>query len=287
MNKMAQRLLIFFVGPPILAAIIFLLPQYNHLAINALIVIFSAMGATELAVLLAQKKLIISKTEAAVLGAMPPLAMLLTVSFNFNSLLLPAIIAVAVSWLLLSNIFRADKLDATISRLAAGFFVLLYPGILLTWIVRMSHLKENSEFIIMTFLCAVFGCDSAAWATGMLFGKGNQGIIPASPNKSIAGFIGGIIAPIIICVGATQLVPGVFIPDRGFIAPVAGAILGLLTGIAATLGDLSESAIKRSSGLKDSGRIMPGRGGILDSIDSVALAAPVFYLTFRLLFAQP
>ena len=285
---MVQRLLIFFIGSPILAAIVLLLPQYNHLAINILIVLFSALGAAELSIMLAQKKINIGKAESAVLGSLAPLAMLLTVSFQFNSLLLPAIIAVAVSWLLLSNIIsRGDKLNASISRMTAGLSVLLYPGILMTWIVRMSSLEENAGIVIMTFLCVVFGGDSAAWAFGILFGKGNRGVIPVSPNKSVAGFIAGFTVPVVIGLGAALLLPRVFVPEQWIIAPVAGSAMGLLTGITGALGDLGESAIKRSSGLKDSGSIIPGRGGVLDSIDSVALAAPVFYLAFRLFFAQP
>jgi phosphatidate cytidylyltransferase len=136
----------------------------------------------------------------------------------------------------------------------------------------------------------VFANDGMAWLAGKLFGKGNQGVIPVSPQKSVAGFIGGTIASIIVGVGAALLFPAIFTPQYDFfsaIYPVAGALLGLLTGIAATCGDLGESAIKRSSGLKDSGHIIPGRGGVLDSIDSIALAAPVFYLAFSFIFVHP
>jgi phosphatidate cytidylyltransferase len=124
----------------------------------------------------------------------------------------------------------------------------------------------------------------------MLFGKGNRGIVPASPNKSVAGFIGGAFGTIVIGVGAVLIQPDVFILQNAVSgvpggAVTIGALLALLTGIAATLGDLAESAIKRSSGADDSGNIIPGRGGVLDSIDSVAFAAPVFYLLSSLLFA--
>jgi phosphatidate cytidylyltransferase len=64
----------------------------------------------------------------------------------------------------------------------------------------------------------------------------------------------------------------------------AGVLLGLCAGIAATLGDLSESVIKRSAGVKDSGSLILGRGGALDSIDSLALAAPIYYLVYQVLF---
>jgi phosphatidate cytidylyltransferase len=245
----------------------------------------------ELSVLIRQKNLNISKIEAAILGALPPLAMILIISFEVRALILPALIAVSVAWLLISRKFSRAALDSVINRMAAGCTVLLYPGILLTWLVRMSSWNEAySGIVILIFLGTVFSSDGLAWAAGMLFGKGNQGIVPASPNKSIAGFIGGAFASIVVGVGAALIWPKIFMPQHGSILEipvVAGAILGLLTGIAATLGDLGESAIKRSCGTKDSGGIIPGRGGVLDSTDSIALAAPVFYIMFSLLFAQP
>jgi phosphatidate cytidylyltransferase len=125
--------------------------------------------------------------------------------------------------------------------------------------------------------------DAAAWAAGLFLGKGNRGIIPASPNKSAAGFAGGLLASVVIGAGASCLIPEIFSSPRMPSLP-AGAILGLMTGAAATLGDLGESVLKRSAGLKDSGFIIPGRGGILDSIDSLAAAAPVYYILYRLLF---
>jgi phosphatidate cytidylyltransferase len=64
----------------------------------------------------------------------------------------------------------------------------------------------------------------------------------------------------------------------------SGILLGIACGLAVVLGDLAESAIKRSCDMKDSGFIVPGRGGILDSTDSIALTAPVFYVLYRFFF---
>jgi phosphatidate cytidylyltransferase len=282
----------FFIGLPAIVALVLLLPHYHHLAFNILVVIFSSLGAVELSVMLAQKQLCIPKVEAAILGALPPLSMLLTVCFNFHGLLFPAVIAVAVSWLLISRVFsRGRALDNFINRFVAGCAVLLYPGMLFTWLVRMSRWEDISGTVILVFVCTVFAGDSSAWAAGMLFGRGNRGIIPVSPNKSVAGYIGGGLASIAVCTGAAILLPEIFPPQYGNsllkIPAVIGALLGLATGIAAALGDLGESAIKRSSGIKDSGSLIPGRGGVLDSVDSISLAAPVFYLVFILLFSHP
>jgi phosphatidate cytidylyltransferase len=287
MKNLAQRLLVFALGVPAIIAIVMLLPHYHHLVFNLLVTIFCVLGAAEFSGMLSQKKMSIPKKEAAVFGALPPLAMILVVSFGVSSLLIPVVFAAVAVWLLLSRTFsRGEALENFIYRFAAGLAALIYPGMLLAWIVRIS---QWDGIIILTFLFMVFSGDGLAWALGMMFGKGNQGLIPASPNKSIAGFIGAIIAPIIVGVGAALIWPGVFVPKCSSIlgnSIAAGFIVGLLTGAAAILGDLGESAIKRSSGIKDSGSIIPGRGGVLDSIDSLALAAPVFYLVFNLLFSQ-
>jgi phosphatidate cytidylyltransferase len=291
MKKIIQRLLVFFIGLPIIFAMVFLLPQYRHLAFNLFATVLSALGAMEFSVLLAQKKLIITKIEAAILGALPPLVMILDINLGLSDILFHIVFTAVVSWLLISRVFyRANMLDNLLNQLAAGFAVLLYPGMLMAWPIRISLWEKNASVIILIFLVVVFFTDGVAWVTGMLFGKGNQGILAVSPNKSIAGFIGGAIASIVIGAGAALLCPDVFVPRFDSIMGipfVAGALLGLLTGAASVLGDLGESAIKRSSGLKDSGNIIPGRGGVLDSIDSIALAGPVYYLVFSLLFIQP
>ena len=114
----------------------------------------------------------------------------------------------------------------------------------------------------------------------MLFGKNNRGYIKASPNKSIAGFIGGIAGSILSGLLGIYIWPEIFI---GSILKII--ILGIIVAIAAIAGDLAESVFKRSAGWKDSGRVIPGRGGILDSIDSILMAAPVFYI-FTILFFE-
>jgi phosphatidate cytidylyltransferase len=288
MKKILTRLLFFCTAVPLLAGIVLLLPYYHYLAINLVVVALSALGAVEFSVLLAQKKLSISKGAAAVLGALPPVLMILIVNFNLGELWVSALVVVVVTWFLISGILaRGEALENFISRLVAGFAVLLYPGMLISWMVRLSQWGESSGVIILTFLAIVFCTDGAAWATGMLLGKGNQGLIPASPNKSVAGFIGGIVISAVLGGFAALFWPEIFIPVCDLFSGtpfIAGSLLGLATGIATTLGDLAESAIKRSSGLKDSGSIIPGRGGALDSIDSITLAAPVFYLAYCLIF---
>jgi phosphatidate cytidylyltransferase len=282
MNKLVQRLLVFIIGLPLVVALVLCLPQKNHIAVNLTVVLLSALGAMEFADMLRKKGPAVSRPEAAVLGSLIPAAMTLMVSFGLGGQAISTALAMGAAWLLVSRAFAAaDKFDTAINRIGSGFAVMIYPGLFMAWIIRMS-LIERSDMVILMFLLTVIANDSAAWATGILFGRNNRGIIPASPNKSVAGFIGGFVASILVGVGAAYFAPETF---RSRLAgPFAGIILGFVSGLAATLGDLGESAMKRSANVKDSGAVIPGRGGALDTIDSIALAAPVYYGLYWLLF---
>ena len=283
MKKVFQRLTIFFVGLPVLLSMVLFLPHYNHLFLNLLLIVFSALGAVELKNILSQKNLIISAPEAAILGAISPVAWTMVISFDVTVRLVPCVFILGASWLLVSGIFTSsEKLDSFAGRTAAGFTVMIYPGLFISWVVKMAALNE-AGIVILTFFLIVLLNDSIAWLTGMLFGKGNRGIMAASPNKSVAGFAGGLLASLLVGFTAAALIPGVFTSKLMPSIP-AGILLGLLAGAAATLGDLCESAIKRSAGVKDSGSLVLGRGGALDSMDSVALAAPVYCIVYQVLF---
>jgi phosphatidate cytidylyltransferase len=283
MKKVTQRLLLFCIGLPVITAMVVFLPQRNHLAVNILVVIMSALGAVEFAGMLRHKKLALSGAGAALLGALIPAAVCAVVSFGVNGMLIPVACVTAMLFVLIpAALSPFEKLAGALGSVAAGCAVLFYPGMLLAWICGMA-LLPNATAVILLFLLIVIGNDSLAWAAGMLLGKNNRNVVPVSPNKSVAGFAGGALASVLISLGAVFLFPAVF--SSGVLpAPAAALILGMLTGAAAVFGDLAESALKRGAGLKDSGAIMPGRGGVLDSVDSIALAAPVFYCVYRLLF---
>lgn len=124
-------------------------------------------------------------------------------------------------------------------------------------------------------LAAVYGlvftaksCDIGAYFAGSFFGK--RKLIPrVSPGKTVAGAVGGLLLSTAVGIAAMSLV------DRGVLF---GAIFGFAVGLAAMLGDLAESVVKRCVGVKDSSNLLPGSGGILDLIDSLVLAAPVGYV---------
>ena len=283
-KKIYVRLLTFLIGFPSVLAYVFLLPQNNHLATNIAAIVVSALGAIELSFMLSGRRQLSTAIEAGLLGALIPLAATLQVSFGIDDRWTFIAMTLAMLYILSARVFsRTEEMNIISGKILAGFSALLYPGILLFWIIRMNAV-DHTGILTVVFLFMVFGNDSVAWAAGMLFGKGNRGMIPASPNKSIAGFLGGIIISVAIGITATFLFPSIFHPGFGSNS-FSGAILGFFTGIAAIVGDLAESTIKRSLGVKDSGSIIPGRGGILDSIDSIAMAAPVFHALFHAFFS--
>ena len=292
MNKVVERLLIFFIGLPAVVALVLFLPFRNNLALNLVVVFFSAFGAIEFSTMLKKRQIVISKIESAILGALIPASFTFFFSVKSTTIFLVFIIA-GFLWIFLSRVFSKNKeIEELVNKITGCLTLFIYPGFFTGFIVIMSIWRNPSA--ILLFLFITFGNDSLAWLFGSLFGKNNRGIIAVSPNKSIAGFIGGIIGSILVVIGAAVFFPSVFSANELIILdikhePVSSIfipaiILGLCTGIAATLGDLAESAIKRSCDFKDSGNIMPGRGGILDSIDSIAIAAPVFFLLFTYFF---
>jgi phosphatidate cytidylyltransferase len=118
----------------------------------------------------------------------------------------------------------------------------------------------------------IWSSDSFAYFTGRLFGK-HKMAPKISPKKTWEGFVGGVIFTLVLGYFIEQKFPGL----RG-----NWIIVGFLVSVFAPIGDLVESQLKRTFGVKDSGNIIPGHGGVLDRLDSFIIAAPVVYLYFIL-----
>lgn len=127
--------------------------------------------------------------------------------------------------------------------------------------------------LIITLFILIWNNDTFAYLTGKNFGK-RKLFERISPKKTIEGFIGGWIMTVIVAV-----LIGKFWLD-GSIALWVG--IATIVSIFSTLGDLIESKFKRRAGVKDSGNIMPGHGGILDRLDSVIFVAPIIYLLLQI-----
>ena len=116
-----------------------------------------------------------------------------------------------------------------------------------------------------------------AFVVGSLFGRKSTKLFLVSPNKSVVGFISGVLFTIAVGLAFRILFP---IP----ISFLQMILLSTASTISANAGDLIESAIKRSADVKDAGKLMPGRGGILDSIDSILFSAPIYYYILTIIF---
>lgn len=165
----------------------------------------------------------------------------------------------------------------TFEQIAQCYLGALIIPYLLSGVIRILVQYEKGRIYLLAPFLAAWFCDSLAQITGMLFGK--HKLIPkVSPKKTVEGSAGGVLGGI-----AGLLVYGFVIrryfdcqPDFGLLA--LGGLAGSLAGM---LGDLAMSLLKRKSGIKDYGNIMPGHGGVLDRFDSVLFTAPLFELLLR------
>jgi phosphatidate cytidylyltransferase len=158
-------------------------------------------------------------------------------------------------------------LEHALARFGLVGLGLLYCGVLPGFMVILSRYE------LLVLFSLIWAGDSAAYYAGRAFGR--HKLAPhISPKKTVEGAIAGLIASVIagLLIGR-WLLPATW-PDL--------AAVSVLSATAGQVGDLAESALKRSAGVKDSSAILPGHGGILDRLDSLLFAAPVFYLFFYL-----
>ena len=135
----------------------------------------------------------------------------------------------------------------------------------------MSNVSGTyNPLIVFCFLSLIWISDSAAYVFGVSFGK-RPLLKSVSPKKSIEGFVGGIIFSIILAIIFN------FYLNTNF-SLIQWLIIGVLTSILGTLGDLVQSQFKREAGVKDSGKWLPGHGGLYDRMDSIIFTAPFIYL---------
>lgn len=136
--------------------------------------------------------------------------------------------------------------------------------------------QYQGTYLLLYVFLLVWGADSGAYFVGRAFGK--RKLAPkVSPGKSWEGAIGGIVTSAIIATIFLQSAPNLFGKD---VSTLSFVILSIITVIVSILGDLSESMFKRQAGIKDSSQLIPGHGGILDRIDSLTAAIPVFATGF-------
>lgn len=278
MKKIFERLIVFFVGLPLILSSVYFLPHYHFLVLHIEIFIVTALAIIEIHAILSQRTAVYSLPIVLIIGLVSPLTAYLSALDFFPRTGYLIAVTAAFYFIFFIEVFYSfsKPLNKSIQRICSAMFIIFYPGFFMSFLSGMTRWPDASNTITV-FLLMIFACDSLAWLFGMLFGKRNRGFIPASPNKSIAGFVGGILASIASGFLAYSIFP------QTFGQTLAGTLsIGFVTAIAAIIGDLLESILKRSADVKDSGAVILGRGGIMDSIDSILIGAPVFYLCYRL-----
>jgi phosphatidate cytidylyltransferase len=175
--------------------------------------------------------------------------------------------------------FPAPRRDVT-ARLAVTLLGVAYLGLGFGFLLALRRYHEGSVFALHTFhtlhegreltLTVVFGTwasDTVSYFAGRLFGA--TPMVPRlSPHKTWEGFVGGVIGTLVVVE---------FISLYTFVSPLKALLLGAVIAVAAPLGDLFESLLKRDAEVKDAGHFFPGHGGILDRFDSLLFASVASY----------
>ncbi|HEY9646345.1 MAG TPA: phosphatidate cytidylyltransferase [Chroococcidiopsis sp.] len=225
---------------------------------------------------------------------------LLVISTLSPTYLADAVLPLVGTFICFYLLFR-PKL-ASIADISASILGLFYGGYLPSYWLRLRSLgsAESSNLPLggyfphswsdlsalpvgLTTMLMAFGCIWAADIGAYVFGKcfGRTRLSNISPKKTVEGAVFGVIGSVIVAVIGSGMLGW-----NGF--PLSGVALGLLIGITSLLGDLTESMMKRDAGVKDSGQLIPGHGGILDRADSYVFTAPlVYYFVTLLLPALP
>ena len=257
-----ERVLTALVLAPLALAAVFLLPLNAFSILMGLLVLVGGWEWSNLA--------LIRRTHRAIYVMSVALLLLLTHSL-LQWIEVPVLVAAFVFWgFAFSRVGRYPKtrgFDCTASKIAIGYLVLIPAWVAM---VGMKAHPHGNLLIFMLFLL-VWGADIGAYFTGKRFGR-NKLIPQVSPGKTREGVLGGLAVCVLVAIGfaiSTKLSMG---------ATLGLLLLALVTGMVSVLGDLFESMFKRERGIKDSGRILPGHGGILDRIDSLTAAAPIFLL---------
>ena len=277
MSNLKLRILLIFSVLPLLFTVTFFLPYFHYLGISIVAAIFSVSGTYE------TWKLFYGKYSKADFVFVTMIAYSIPVIVYLESAsIIPLNTVYYFSGILIFLIFsyqifvRDENAFAEINKKTTALLVLMfYPGLFFSYTIRFTTLHYTS-YAIFVFMVVVFFNDICAYVTGMLWGAKSRKIVPVSPKKSLIGFIGGFSSSIVSTTVFYFIKPAFFGNDYKY-SLLTGAVLGIVS----IVGDLNESAMKRSAKIKDSGDVLPGRGGILDNIDSLIFSAPAYYYIIK------
>lgn len=255
-----KRIITALIATPLLIAIIWYGPRSVFLLV---ILVTVAISLLEYYALARRTDLSLPVYFGILLGS---LLVLSSYSFSFPFILAVFFLVTALS--LAYYLFTYEPNPKVIYSMGVFIAGLVYVAFFLSHLVLIRYLAMGRIWILF-LLAVVFAGDAGAYCVGVLLGR--HKLYPrVSPGKTIEGAIGGLAAS----VGAAHLMSIYFFP---WITMRQVIFLALSLGVTAQIGDLVESMFKRSAQVKDSGKLFPGHGGMLDRIDGIILAAPVLF----------
>jgi phosphatidate cytidylyltransferase len=238
------------------------------------VVLIIAVSLSEFYNLVERKDIVISKKFGIALGSLIPVIVYTTSAFKFSSVFnsYPSswemVITILICFIIFVVRFTRKDSSQAIAVLSTTVFGILYISWPLSFIIKLLFLPSGKILIVYLLLVTKTG-DMGAYLVGSRIGKHSL-IKRISPSKSKEGTLGGLVFSII-----SSLIIGVLWLK---IEPWQCIVLGFVLGSLAQLGDLCESLLKRDCQVKDSGKLFPELGGMLDLVDSIIFAAPLFYL---------
>jgi phosphatidate cytidylyltransferase len=268
-----QRLLAALVLIPVVLIALFFLPITFFVGI---VIIICGLGVWEWTQFLPVKSIIIRR-YGVIISTLLLAIIYYLLSSHFVYLLFDCSLILGLCWwvcalFLVITYPKSAKFWQSSYKLKGLFgFCTLFPFFSGMAILRSIFYENNpyfGAFILLYVLTLIWATDSGAYFVGRMCGK--RKLAPqVSPGKTIEGLIGGVITAMLIATVTSYLFyDGILFGKL--------MIISLVTILASVLGDLTESMFKRAAGIKDSGNLIPGHGGILDRIDSLTSAIPIF-----------
>lgn len=261
-----KMFLIRFISALVLLLVVSLL--YLWLGDKGLLLITSAVvlyGTKELVRMFWGQKLKLGFSFFVFLGVFCHLLSAIEIPF-----VLPAVFAIFVILCVGATFTFSDQPPEQLEEFIFRFlFLFFYLGVLPSFVLQTILLPAGAAWFLF-HMTVVFAGDTFAYFVGKKWGR--RPLLPSvSPKKTCEGALGGLLGSVILGV----IVGHIFFPE---VASIWFAISSVLVGGVAQMGDLLESLIKRKALAKDSGRLIPGHGGVLDRVDGVILSAPVVYI---------
>ncbi len=267
MNTLTKRIITSIIAAPGVLALLFFAKRDNFpWAVGLFLAVSAVIGTAEFSDLIRDYGIKIRVIPTSILAGLALFAYSLFGPKYGNLIGISTLLAGIIN-----NIGLRGGRENVKAVLAAILALIYVPGLLHYF--YLIYLAESGIIHAVNLLLIVWGYDSGAYIAGRFFGS--QKLAPeVSPNKTIEGVAGGLIVGFL----GASLSP-IWVPYLKWLPHIG--VLAVLVGSATQLGDLTESWFKRLAGQKDSGRVFPGHGGLLDRIDGLLFAVPVFYFYFH------